>query len=699
MSEHPYGWLSLLPPLVAIVLAIVTRRVVTSMLAGVLFGALVLCKFNPICAIEQMCSEHLLAKLFSPDTLHIVLFTSLMGAMVGLINRAAGMRGLVNVVTPLASNRRRGQLATWLLGLFVFFDDYANTLLLGNTLKPLTDKLKISREKLAYLVDSTSAPVAGLFVISTWIASELAFVQEGLEKLPGDLHWNAFNVFVESIPYRFYVLWTLLFVPLVAIFARDFGPMLKAERRCLAVDDASYENPDDLEIVDPTAPNKQTPARWCNAVIPILITVFAVIWFLYQSGNPENGKSLINTFGDADAYSSLLWGALAGLVAAFVLIWPQRILGSNEMLIAAGNGAFLMLPALVILWLAQTLSTMTGNETTDKRPLEIATLLKASGASNEQIGKDLNNYPIDAVVQALAGADYAVYRRKLDELAADSVINDELKRQQRRTQEEQLWIQFKHDSAKTEEYSKSTDALRENLFAAGYSNEAIDYALAYTTVESVRFDRKFETGEVADGTEADADRADNVVTRQFVVVAFAQRSSRLSTGVFLSKQLQRLRDGDNFLSQRFVQLLPTFVFLLASVIAFSTGTSWGTMGIVMPLVIPLAYSQIALDGATVAANNPILLCCVGSVLAGAIFGDHCSPISDTTVLSSQASGCNHIAHVQTQLPYALLVASVSALFGTLPIGFGVSVWIMLPIGVGVMLAFLLIFGKRTSLAE
>ncbi len=262
-------------------LAIITRRIIASLLIGIFVGCLVLSHGDPLQALEQLCSQHLWAKLIDSNTLHIFFFTMLMGVMVGVINRGAGMKGLVNAVAPIAHTRRRGQFATWVLGLFIFFDDYANTMLLGNTLKPLTDRLKISREKLAYLVDSTAAPVSGLALVSTWVAGEIGYVTDGIQNIEGTVNWNPFSLFVASIPYRFYVLWALAFVPMIALLGRDFGPMLRAERDRLLEDDAIEI---DQIATDPTAPDPETPARWINAVIPILVTVAAVVWFLYSSG-------------------------------------------------------------------------------------------------------------------------------------------------------------------------------------------------------------------------------------------------------------------------------------------------------------------------------------------------------------------------------------------------------------------------------
>lgn len=216
-----YGWWSLVPPLLAISLAILTRRVVASLLCGAAIGALILkdwsANWNPLTALEALCEVHLWASLCDSQHIRVFVFTALMGAMIGVIQRSGGLRGVVGLLVPWARTRRTGQLLTWMLGLLIFIDDYANSLLLGSTMRPLADQLRISREKLAYLVDSTAAPVAGVALISTWVAGEIGYIQAGFDSL--DLRAGAvdsFAVFVATIPYRFYVLFSLLFVPLVA---------------------------------------------------------------------------------------------------------------------------------------------------------------------------------------------------------------------------------------------------------------------------------------------------------------------------------------------------------------------------------------------------------------------------------------------------------------------------------------------------
>jgi Na+/H+ antiporter NhaC len=557
---HPYGFLSLLPPVVAIVLAIATRRVILSLLLGVLVGAVVMAWTSlagppgeshllrqviwtlPV-AIGETIETHLWQTLIDEDRLRVFAFTLLMGAMVGIITRGGGMRGLVDALAPLARSRRGGQLVAWALGLLIFFDDYANTLLLGSTLRPLCDRLKISREKLAYVVDSTAAPVAGLAVVSTWVAGEIGFIQDGLDKLPQEDSWNAFTLFIESIAYRFYVLWALLMVMAIAALGRDYGPMLQAERKSWRKEppESDQSSAPARQASQHDAEEESPPiAHWINAVAPVVVTVGVIVVALYETGlaaarDKDLPTTWMSIFGEANAYSSLVWGALAGVAVAALMTGAQRLLDVDQITDAAARGARLMVPALAILWLAAALSTMTGGE------------LAKNGS-------------------------------------------------------------------------------------------------------------------------------------------FPEAAERMYTGEYL---------GTLLAGNLPAWLLPTVVFVLSGAVAFATGTSWGTMGIIMPLAIPLVVG--ALDaGGGVDSSDPILLCSIGGVLAGAIFGDHCSPISDTTVLSSQASGCDHVAHVWTQLPYALTAGGVSILLGTLPVGLGLSVWIALPLGAGAVLGLVWLFGSTVE---
>ena len=275
-----------------------------------------------------------------------------------------------------------------------------------------------------------------------------------------------------------------------------------------------------------------------------------------MADDPNATPNLRDLFGSGDSSFALHYGALAGLFVASALALVQRILTSKEIIRAAGFGARLVLPALMILLCASAMSRMTGNKSVDGQ------------------------------------TDDGTY-------------------------------QFKH----------------QRLYTGVWLQSAI------TGTNS-------QTNAAGDGAVAES-------------------------------------GGPRFS----YKLLPTVVFLLASIVAFCTGTSFGTMGILVPMVVPLSYAMLTAAGQTVTPDNPILLCCIGGVLAGAVFGDHCSPISDTTVLSSQSSGCDHIAHVRTQMPYAVTVATVSVLLGTLPLGYGISIWILIPLQFAALTGILMVFGK------
>ncbi|MEX0792156.1 MAG: Na+/H+ antiporter NhaC family protein [Pirellulaceae bacterium] len=518
-GSHPFGWLSILPPVVTIVMAIATRKTLPSLTFGILLGSLIYKGGYPIAALQFAVVEAFWAKLISWDKIQVYGFTLTMGALIGLISASGGMRGLVNIVVRFAYTRKRGQITTWLLGLVIFFDDYANMLLLGGTLRPVTDRLRISREKLAYMIDSTAAPVAGLALISTWVAIEIEYIADGLTKLDTSIGADAFQLFIESIPYRFYSWWALLLVPILAILNRDFGPMLKAERAQLQADEPRT---DDLA----ETPNDRTspaPPRWYNAVVPIVVTVSMAMAMLGYTGHAQaiaDGiaqPTLREIVGSANPAISLLTGAALGLVVAVTMIASQRLLSARDIGLSLFHGGRAIFPALLILWLAAGLVTL---------------------------------------------------------------------------------------------------------------NDALE------------------------------------------------------TGTYLAALVEASMP---------VWLLPTVTFALAGVIAFCTGTSWGTMGIVMPLAIPISVA--AVGDPTSEFGSAQLLAVVGGVLAGAIFGDHCSPISDTTILSSQACGCDHISHVRTQMPYALLGGAIAILCGTLPIGLGLPVLWCHVMGLGMLIAMVWLLGK------
>lgn len=556
-AEHPYGWLSLVPPLVAVTLAVATRRIVISLLAAIVVGSLITTKGNLLDSLWNITFIHLWATLVEEEMLRLFAFTSAIGATVGIIYANGGMRGLVGLFEPLARGHRSGQFTGWLAGMIVFFDDYSNTLLLGNTFRPTFDRLKISREKLAYVVDSTSAPIAAMALISTWIAVELDYLKQGISAVAqinpeAASKFNELNLFVDCIPYRFYAIHALLFVLIIAVTGRDYGPMLAAERRRRREEASHHPGME-------SAFDVRDQSHWTNAVFPLATMLGVVIWLIMQTGLAslqttavEEGlplptfatSSLGAIFGASDPMVALQWGGLAGLGLAILMTLGKRLLPTRQMWQGGLRGALMMIPALLVLWLATGLSEMTRN---------------TSVTGEDSIGYEYENY---------------------------------------------------------------------RLYTGNYLVERLE-AFA-----------------------AEGDRADWMVAA-----------------------------------------LPTIIFVVAAAMSFATGSSYGTMGLMVPMVIPLAYATLNAAGVPFTPDHPCVLGATGSVLAGSIFGDHCSPLADTTILSSQASGCDHLAHVYTQLPYALTIGAVCVL-GTIAVGLRWPVAAILPVQGILLLLVVLLVGRR-----
>ena len=526
------GWVSILPPLIAIGMALMFRRVVPALFLGVFVGAVLAVELSVAGVFKgllQTMEVYVLSALANEDHAAIILFSLMIGGMVGIISRNGGTLGIVDRITTYASDSRRGQVVTGVLGLGIFFDDYANTLVVGNTMRPVTDKLRISREKLAYIVDSTAAPVACLAFVTTWIGYEVGIVGTAVANIDG-LTESAYSIFLNSIRYSFYPLLALYFVFVVANSKRDFGPMARAEKRArrtgqvlgegAKVDEAAAEGKE-------LAPKEGTPQHAYNAIVPVVALVVTVLGGLYWTGAQSVGfdASIADIIGDANSYTALMWGSLMGVLVAAVLSIGQRILSLEETVEAWYAGLKSMLFAMIILVLAWSLSEIT---------------------------------------EVLHTASYLV------QLLGES----------------------------------------------------------------------------------------------------------LPAGV-----------------------VPAIVFILAAATAFATGSSWGTMGILMPLVVPLTWAVLQGNGMADPKHYHILYSAVSCVLAGSVWGDHCSPISDTTILSSMASGCDHIEHVRTQLPYALSVGFVALFLGTLPVGFGLPWWVSLIAGAAVLSILLRVFGIEVEIAE
>ncbi|WP_051415803.1 Na+/H+ antiporter NhaC family protein [Nocardiopsis sp. CNT312] len=518
---EPGGWWSVLPPVLAIGLALTTRQVLPALFAGVWLGAWLLEGLSPAglaLSLLDSAGIYVVGALARADRITIVLFTLMIGGLVGVIRKNGGTDGIVRAVTRWASTPRRGQAVTGGLGLAVFFDDYANTLVVGNTMRPVLDRLRVSREKLAYIVDSTAAPVATLALLSTWIGFHVALIDESVAGT--GLAMGGFAVFVESLKYAFYPVLAVVFVFAVALTGRDFGPMLAAERRArttgAVLREGSHLGAGGADALEPAT---ETPRRLLNALVPILVLVATTVTGLLTTGQ---GDSFVMRVGSGDAFSSLLWGSLLALAAAWAMSAAQRILTLGEVVDAWFQGVTSVMYVIVILTLAWSLS-------------DITALLGTA----------------DFIAGALGG----------------------------------------------------------------------------------------------------------------VLPPF---------------------------------LLPTLLFVVAAAVAFATGTSWGTMGVLTPLAVPLAWAVLEARGLAGPEGHPLLFASVSTVLAGAVWGDHCSPISDTTVISSLASRCDVVDHVRTQLPYALFVAAVAIVLGLLPVGLGLPWWAAMPLCAAAVAGGLWLLGGRSD---
>jgi Na+/H+ antiporter NhaC len=499
--EH--GFLSVTPALLAIALAIFTKNVTLSLFGSVALAGVIHVGGHPLIGTAHGL-DVVVKAIADVDHAKTMLFTVLIGAMVGVIGRSGGTRAVVEGLAKRATSPRSVQVLSWLSGLVVFFDDYANCMIVGSAMGPLCDRYKVSRAKLAYIVDSTAAPVASLALVSTWVGFEVGVVEEGLEIAGQSI--EPYGFFVQGWAYRFYPILAMVFVGMVALSGRDFGPMLAVTGKS--------------DAPDPKDEQPTGSAPWWAAVGPVVTLVAVTLAMLWRSGAakaPPNPR-LFQVLENADGYGAILIGAFTALVLSLVLVLGTRSLDLKTASEAAIDGMKIMFEALMVLVLAWSLS-----------------------------------------------------------------------------------------------------AAMKELHAPQYLVSVLKTALP-------------------------------------------------------------------------VMLLPTLVFVVGAAISFAVGSSYTTMGIMMPMVIPLAFD--------LAPNDPTIpLAASGSVLAGACFGDHCSPISDTTVLSSIGAGAELLVHVRTQLPYALLVGGVSIVFGTLPAGLGINPWLSLAAGALACWAALRMFGRRSDVEE
>ncbi|MEI0594592.1 Na+/H+ antiporter NhaC family protein [Brachyspira pilosicoli] len=498
--EH-YGLFGIIPPLLAIILALLTKEVIISLTVGILSGTLILAHGNIFTAITIF-TDKVAAMTGDSWNVRILLFCALLGAFVSMLSKTGSTKAFGLWASKYLKTKKSVLIFTWFFGLIIFIDDYFNSLSVGTVMRPAFDEKKISRAKLAYILDSTAAPVCILAPISTWVVTVMSYIRdsEGFESL----NMSEFIFFIKMIPYSVYPLLALAFVVLISLFFKDFGPMKRSE------DDAANGKLFNEDLYGACPGNLETisgdSAKWYDMVIAIVVLIlvcivmFPITTYMGLVGSDGietlsqafNSTTITNAFIQTDASKALFYGAVISLIIMYIYYVARRLLNVRSAGNAIMEGIKSMVPALVVLALAWTIG--------------------------------------------------------------------------------------------------------------------------------------------------------NVI-----------KSSPEEGGLGLASFLSEVVKGGGFP----LWLLPAIGYLLGCVIAFSTGTSWGTFAILIPIVIPIATGLANANGYSGEQLLNVLLISVGSLVSGAVFGDHCSPISDTTILSSTGSNCPLLEHVSTQLPYASLVAIAS----------------------------------------
>lgn len=499
---HATFW-ALVPAVVAIGLALITKEVYSSLFVGILMGALLYSGFQFERTVTHIFVDGIIGVLSDSYNVGILVFLVILGAMVSLMNKAGGSAAFGQFAAGKIKNRVGAQLATILLGVLIFIDDYFNCLTVGSVMRPVTDKFKVSRAKLAYLIDATAAPVCIIAPISSWAAAVTGFVE-------GE---DGFSIFIRAIPYNFYAILTIVMMVGMVLMKTEFGKMKTHEQNAQKGDlyttpGRPYENVKEEKI--------STKGGVADLLIPIIsLIICCVIGMIYTGGFFE-GADFVTAFSNSDASLGLTLGSFFGLVITIVLYQIRRVLSFKDCMDCIPEGFRAMVPAILILTFAWTLKAM-------------------------------------------------------------------------------------------------TDSLGADLYVAGL-------------VES-------------------------------------------SAGAFL-----------NF--------LPAIIFVVGCLLAFATGTSWGTFGILIPIVVAVFQNS----------NPQLMIISISACMAGAVCGDHCSPISDTTIMASAGAQCEHVNHVTTQLPYAVLAAAIS--FVTYIVaGFVQNAWIALPVGIVLMVAALFVIRNISGSLE
>ena len=479
---------ALLPPVIAIGLALITKEVFSSLLIGILAGALLNADFSFTASVDSLISDGLISAV--AGTAGIFVFLVELGIIVALINKAGGSAAFGNWAKTHIKSRVGAMIATFFLGVLIFVDDYFNCLTVGSVMRPVTDSKRISRAKLAYLIDATAAPICMIAPISSWAAAVSAYAEEG----------EGLSLFISAIPYNFYSILTLVFVVAISIMGFDYGAMKIHELNAIENNDL-YTSGEKNEVpeVDPS-----TKGRVIDLVLPVVFLIVSCVFALVYNGGILDGAGFIDAFSNTDATVALPWGGLIALVVTVVYMLFRRLISFKESMDCVPQGFIAMVPAILILTFATALKEMT----------------------------------------SLLGAKYFV-------------------------------------------------------------------------------------GDLMSGQAA-------------------------ALGAFL----------------------PAIIFLVACVLAFATGTSWGTFGILIPIVVAIFEP-----------GSELLIIGMSACLAGAVCGDHCSPISDTTIMSSAGGQCNHLNHVSTQMPYAITVAAISAVMFVVA-GFVQNIWVCLPLGIALTIGTL-----------
>ena len=533
-----FGILTLLPPIVAISLAFITKETILSLFVGVFVGEFMLC-VNDLNIVSSAVNAFLaignevISCMADPWNAGIILQCLLIGGVIQLITKMGGAKALADSLAKRANTPRKAQLSTWFLGLCVFFDDYANSLIVGPIMRPVMDKLKVSRQKLAFIVDATAAPVAGIAIISTWIGLEISLIASGFKSIGMDV--SGFGIFLQTIPYRFYNILILIFIVMSATTLYEFGPMKKAEQEARARKDSEPIKALEAPGFDEIQPVEGVKLTVWNAIIPIGTLVIGALISFYWSG-----------------YTTILSGENQALITLMKTA-PLSFNGIFEALSASNASVALFQAALLASIVAILMAVL-------------ERIMTIEQAISEWVN-GMKSIAITGVILLLA------------------------------------W---------------SLGGVIGNIGTADYLAIVLKGTIPYW-------------------------------------------------------------------------ILPSFIFVLGALISFATGTAYGTMSILMPLTIPLAWAISPDIGFVVTATS--------GVLTGAIFGDHCSPISDTTILSSMGTSCNHIDHVQTQIYYAIFVAIIAILFGYIPAGFGIAWYICIPVAIIVMYIGLKVIGEKVDFEE